>query len=141
MCSVSSFCEVDKMRRMSKNKEKKMSALGLIIAKATYSDDMLACSEISFGELRELEKRFDFFVWVKAYMHQLSADRNYEEFLSLSDAIGIVMLSALTPQKQNRESVLELLSAIGIIDNELFLIEYEELHHDRFWVSELDHNE
>lgn len=126
---------------MSKNREKKLSALGLTIAKSVYSEDMPKCTDININELIELEKKgFDFFVWVKAYLHCLNACGTYDKKMSLVEAVATVTLSGLIPYGRSREEVVELLDVIGVENTTIFLENYESLHNVR-WFSEADRNE
>ena len=126
---------------MNKIREKKMSALGLNIAKSVYSEDMPKYTDISISELIELEKKgFEFFLWVKAYLHCLNACDIYDKEMSLVEAVATVTLSWLKPQGRSRESVLELIKIIGVENTTTFLESYESLH-NVCWFSEADRNE
>ena len=123
---------------MTKKKEKQVSQIALLIANSVRDNDMLyQCENISIDELRSLEKRFDFIVFVKAYLHCLNGDRNYDKTLSLEDAIATIMLSALTPNGRSREGVLELLTTLKISDAAAFLDDYESLH-GVYWEAEAE---
>lgn len=121
---------------MSKRKEKRLSALAFLIAKGVSENELnhYQCTDISFQELKELEKRFDFACWIKAHLHNLQACSSYEKDLSLPDAMGTVVLSSLTPNERSREDVLDLLDALGVENSESFLVAYEELH-GVYWES------
>ena len=123
---------------MTKKKEKQFSSLALLIANSVRGDDdvLYQCENISINELRDLEKRFDFIVFVKAYLHCLNGDRNYDKTLSLEDAIATVMLSALTPKGRSREGVLELLETLKVSDAAAFLDDYET-RHGVYWEAEV----
>ena len=121
---------------MTKKREKQVSQIALLIAKAFRENDLpYKFENISINELRDLEKRFDFIVFVKAYIHCLNSDRNYEKTLSLTDAIATIMLSGLIPNGRSREDVLELLSILNVSNAAAFLDDYESLH-DGYWKAE-----
>ena len=122
---------------MTKKREKQVSQVALLIANSVRDNDMLyQCENISIDELRSLEKRFDFIVFVKAYLHCLNGDRNYDKTLSLEDAIATIMLSALTPNGRSREGVFELLETLKVSDAAAFLNDYESLH-GVYWKAEV----
>ena len=124
---------------MTKKREKKLSTIGFLIAKAIRENDdvQFGCTDISIDELRELEKQFRFTVFVKAYLHNLNASRNYSDTLTLTDAVATITLSWLTPSKRSREDVIDLLKTIGVGNPSKWLEGYEALH-DVVWFSEED---
>lgn len=125
---------------MSSKREKRLSALGLVVARGILENDLhFPVNEISFEEMQQLQGRFDWIVFCKAYQSLILADRDYDEMLTLKDALGIVTLDVLSDakHKRSRESVLELLNTLGIKDSETFLINYETIK-DAYWVSEAE---
>lgn len=126
-----------------KAKEAKLSALGLIVARGILENDLhFPVNEILFEEMQQLENRFDWIVFCKAYQSMILADRHYDVQLTLKDAIGIVTLDVLASakHKRSRESVLELLATLGVSNPDGFLTEYETIK-DSYWVSEAVGNE
>jgi hypothetical protein len=123
---------------MTKRREKRLSTLGMLVAKSIIANDLpYQIKEISFDEMKQLESRFDFSVFVKAYMHHLLACRDYDNTLSLKGAMAIICLAGIPNGKRSRESVLELLDMLKIENLDKWLTEYEQIH-DAYWVSEVN---